>query len=185
MSTQRKHHSCWWENVSHCSETGGETDGFSFVPVLRVILQKKAQTQQAREFHTKSIKEKAVHLSGMFSGDSSAVLKVNISSLICDPPWSCVLHYLPPTVFFCICMWKHAMFGICCMQPIFTLVHYFVRYRFLWPLYYHLYLTTGHSVNNSIFYRIYFYNDVIRCFVVGNIQVLSKLRLRHFATLYI
>ncbi|XP_040915310.1 F-actin-monooxygenase MICAL2 isoform X4 [Toxotes jaculatrix] len=37
--------------------------------------QKKAQTQQTREFHTKSIKEKAVHLSGLFSGDSSAVLK--------------------------------------------------------------------------------------------------------------
>ncbi|XP_030270575.1 F-actin-monooxygenase MICAL2 isoform X6 [Sparus aurata] len=37
--------------------------------------QKKAQTQQAREFQTKSIKEKGVHLSGLFSGDSSAVLK--------------------------------------------------------------------------------------------------------------
>ncbi|XP_045889361.1 F-actin-monooxygenase MICAL2 isoform X1 [Micropterus dolomieu] len=37
--------------------------------------QKKAQTQQAREFHTKSIKEKAVHLSGLFLGDRSAVLK--------------------------------------------------------------------------------------------------------------
>uniref|UniRef100_A0A7N8Y8G5 F-actin monooxygenase n=1 Tax=Mastacembelus armatus TaxID=205130 RepID=A0A7N8Y8G5_9TELE len=37
--------------------------------------QKKAQTQQAREFHTKSIKEKAVHLSGLFSGDSSAIHK--------------------------------------------------------------------------------------------------------------
>uniref|UniRef100_A0A8C4I3Y2 F-actin monooxygenase n=1 Tax=Dicentrarchus labrax TaxID=13489 RepID=A0A8C4I3Y2_DICLA len=37
--------------------------------------QKKAQTQQAREFQTKSIKEKAVHLSGLFSADSSAVLK--------------------------------------------------------------------------------------------------------------
>nr|XP_019954409.1 PREDICTED: F-actin-methionine sulfoxide oxidase MICAL2 isoform X3 [Paralichthys olivaceus] len=37
--------------------------------------QKKAQTQQTREFHTKSIKEKAVHLRGMFSGDSSADLK--------------------------------------------------------------------------------------------------------------
>ncbi|XP_041803127.1 F-actin-monooxygenase MICAL2 isoform X3 [Chelmon rostratus] len=37
--------------------------------------QKKAQTQQAREFHTKSIKDKAVHLSGLFSADSSAVLK--------------------------------------------------------------------------------------------------------------
>ncbi|XP_030270574.1 F-actin-monooxygenase MICAL2 isoform X5 [Sparus aurata] len=38
-------------------------------------IQKKAQTQQAREFQTKSIKEKGVHLSGLFSGDSSAVLK--------------------------------------------------------------------------------------------------------------
>ncbi|XP_056236773.1 F-actin-monooxygenase mical2b isoform X4 [Seriola aureovittata] len=37
--------------------------------------QKKAQTLQTREFHTKSIKEKAVHLSGLFSGDSSAVVK--------------------------------------------------------------------------------------------------------------
>ncbi|XP_067445041.1 F-actin-monooxygenase MICAL2 isoform X1 [Thunnus thynnus] len=39
------------------------------------ISEKKAQTQQSREFHSKSIKEKAVHLSGLFSGDSSAVLK--------------------------------------------------------------------------------------------------------------
>ncbi|XP_040914984.1 F-actin-monooxygenase MICAL2 isoform X2 [Toxotes jaculatrix] len=39
------------------------------------VSEKKAQTQQTREFHTKSIKEKAVHLSGLFSGDSSAVLK--------------------------------------------------------------------------------------------------------------
>ncbi|XP_013125162.1 F-actin-monooxygenase MICAL2 isoform X5 [Oreochromis niloticus] len=37
--------------------------------------QKKAQTQQVREFHAKSIKEKAVHLSGLFSGNSSDVLK--------------------------------------------------------------------------------------------------------------
>ncbi|XP_043955636.1 F-actin-monooxygenase MICAL2 isoform X7 [Gambusia affinis] len=37
--------------------------------------QKKAQTQQVREFQTKSIKEKAVHLSGLFSGDSPDVLK--------------------------------------------------------------------------------------------------------------
>lgn len=48
--------------------------------VLRVVLQKKAQTQHAREFQTKSIKEKAVHLSGLFSEDSSA-MKVTISSL--------------------------------------------------------------------------------------------------------
>ncbi|XP_068168256.1 F-actin-monooxygenase MICAL2 isoform X2 [Antennarius striatus] len=39
------------------------------------VSERKAQTQQAREFHTKSIKEKGLHLSGLFSGDSSAVLK--------------------------------------------------------------------------------------------------------------
>lgn len=55
---------------------------FSSARVLDVILQIKAQTQQAREFHTKTIKEKAVHLTGMFSGDSSAALKVTISCVI-------------------------------------------------------------------------------------------------------
>ncbi|XP_076879763.1 F-actin-monooxygenase MICAL2 isoform X3 [Brachyhypopomus gauderio] len=39
--------------------------------VEEVISQKKAQTQNAREFHKKSIKEKAVHLSSLFSGDGS------------------------------------------------------------------------------------------------------------------
>ncbi|XP_069549551.1 F-actin-monooxygenase MICAL2 isoform X1 [Brachyistius frenatus] len=39
------------------------------------ISEKKAQTQQVREFHAKSIKEKAVHLRGLFSEDSSAVQK--------------------------------------------------------------------------------------------------------------
>ncbi|XP_070687650.1 F-actin-monooxygenase MICAL2 isoform X2 [Pempheris klunzingeri] len=39
------------------------------------VSEKKAQTQQAREFQTKSIKEKAVHLTGLFSGESSAVPK--------------------------------------------------------------------------------------------------------------
>ncbi|XP_042344199.1 F-actin-monooxygenase MICAL2 isoform X2 [Plectropomus leopardus] len=39
------------------------------------VCEKKAQTQQAREFQAKSIKEKAVHLSGLFSADSSAALK--------------------------------------------------------------------------------------------------------------
>ncbi|XP_072236685.1 F-actin-monooxygenase MICAL2 isoform X1 [Leuresthes tenuis] len=39
------------------------------------ISERKAQTQQVREFHAKSIKEKAVHLRGLFSGDSSDVLK--------------------------------------------------------------------------------------------------------------
>ncbi|XP_026234314.1 F-actin-monooxygenase MICAL2 isoform X2 [Anabas testudineus] len=40
------------------------------------ISEKKAQTQQSREFHTKSVKDKAVHLSGLFSEDSSTGLKV-------------------------------------------------------------------------------------------------------------
>ncbi|KAM7015526.1 F-actin-monooxygenase mical2b isoform 2-T2 [Tautogolabrus adspersus] len=39
------------------------------------ISEKKAQTQQSREFQRKSIKEKSVHLSGMFTADSPAVLK--------------------------------------------------------------------------------------------------------------
>uniref|UniRef100_UPI0037E8D693 F-actin-monooxygenase mical2b isoform X4 n=1 Tax=Semicossyphus pulcher TaxID=241346 RepID=UPI0037E8D693 len=43
-------------------------------PTIRKT-QKRAQTQQAREFQRKSIKEKAVHLSGMFTGDSPPVLK--------------------------------------------------------------------------------------------------------------
>ncbi|XP_037345894.2 F-actin-monooxygenase MICAL2 isoform X1 [Pungitius pungitius] len=39
------------------------------------VSEKKAQTQQAREFHSKSIKDKAVHLSGLFSSESSAALE--------------------------------------------------------------------------------------------------------------
>ncbi|XP_023187920.1 F-actin-monooxygenase MICAL2 isoform X5 [Xiphophorus maculatus] len=46
-----------------------------FPPKPSSMTQKKAQTQQVREFQTKSIKEKAVHLSGLFSGDSPDVLK--------------------------------------------------------------------------------------------------------------
>ncbi|XP_051919573.1 F-actin-monooxygenase MICAL2 isoform X8 [Hippocampus zosterae] len=37
--------------------------------------EKKAQSQQAREFQSKSIKEKALHLSGLISADSSVVIK--------------------------------------------------------------------------------------------------------------
>ncbi|XP_018543087.1 F-actin-monooxygenase mical2b isoform X1 [Lates calcarifer] len=39
------------------------------------VSERRAQTQQTREFHTKSIKEKAVHLTGLFSGETSAELK--------------------------------------------------------------------------------------------------------------
>ncbi len=101
MSAHRKLHMSVRECISLC--WGDETDGFSLVPVLRVILQKKAKTQQAREFQTKSIKEKAVHLSGLFSGDSSAVLKVTISSLMCDPaPALCFAPAAPHSVFICM-----------------------------------------------------------------------------------
>uniref|UniRef100_A0AAX7UGF9 F-actin monooxygenase n=1 Tax=Astatotilapia calliptera TaxID=8154 RepID=A0AAX7UGF9_ASTCA len=55
-----------------------------------VLLVIATETQQVREFHAKSIKEKAIHLSGLFPGNGSDVLKVNISSLMCDPTLSCV-----------------------------------------------------------------------------------------------
>ncbi|KAM8877360.1 F-actin-monooxygenase MICAL2 isoform 6-T7 [Synchiropus picturatus] len=50
---------------------------FECTPSQTLRRQKKAQAQQTREFHSKSIREKAVHLSGMFSGDNCAVIKGN------------------------------------------------------------------------------------------------------------
>ncbi|KAM9545256.1 F-actin-monooxygenase mical2b isoform 4-T4 [Salvelinus alpinus] len=41
------------------------------------ITQKKAQTQNAREFHNKSIKEKAVHLRALFSGDVNSTCQLD------------------------------------------------------------------------------------------------------------
>uniref|UniRef100_A0A6Q2XFF3 F-actin monooxygenase n=1 Tax=Esox lucius TaxID=8010 RepID=A0A6Q2XFF3_ESOLU len=50
-----------------------------FILCLMVcILQKKAQTQNAREFHNKSIKEKAVHLGALFSGDLTSTSQVTL-----------------------------------------------------------------------------------------------------------
>ncbi|XP_061669938.1 F-actin-monooxygenase MICAL2 isoform X1 [Syngnathoides biaculeatus] len=43
--------------------------------VDELICEKKAQSRQTREFQSKSIKEKAVHLSGLISADSSVVSK--------------------------------------------------------------------------------------------------------------
>ncbi|XP_029577428.1 F-actin-monooxygenase MICAL2 isoform X7 [Salmo trutta] len=43
------------------------------------ITQKKAQTQNAREFHNKSIKEKAVHLRALFSGDVTSTSQTSQS----------------------------------------------------------------------------------------------------------
>ncbi|XP_050970564.1 F-actin-monooxygenase mical2b isoform X15 [Labeo rohita] len=42
------------------------------------ISQRKAQTQKAREFHKKSIKEKAVHLSALFSGEACSPHQMDI-----------------------------------------------------------------------------------------------------------
>lgn len=58
----------------------GDADDFCFFCFFVVVLQKRAQTQKVREFHSKSIKEKAVHLRGLFSEDSFDVLKVNIAN---------------------------------------------------------------------------------------------------------
>ncbi|XP_036442204.1 F-actin-monooxygenase MICAL2 isoform X9 [Colossoma macropomum] len=44
------------------------------------ISQRKTQTQNTREFHKKSIKEKAVHLSSLFSGDSTSLPQTSSSS---------------------------------------------------------------------------------------------------------
>uniref|UniRef100_A0A9J8BPV7 F-actin monooxygenase n=2 Tax=Cyprinus carpio TaxID=7962 RepID=A0A9J8BPV7_CYPCA len=63
------------------SDSGNTATCHSAVMAMRAMLQRlqrveeeisqrKAQTQKAREFHKKSIKEKAVHLSAMFSGEA-------------------------------------------------------------------------------------------------------------------
>ncbi|KAG7274445.1 hypothetical protein CRUP_033601 [Coryphaenoides rupestris] len=46
--------------------------------LLTSTQQKKAQTQHAREFHNKSIKEKAHHLRDLFSGDTAPVPKGSV-----------------------------------------------------------------------------------------------------------
>ncbi|XP_055774273.1 F-actin-monooxygenase mical2b-like isoform X1 [Salvelinus fontinalis] len=46
------------------------------------ITQKKAQTQNAREFHNKSIKEKAVHLRALFSGDVNSTSQISQSGAL-------------------------------------------------------------------------------------------------------
>ncbi|XP_077419303.1 F-actin-monooxygenase mical2b isoform X2 [Vanacampus margaritifer] len=43
--------------------------------VDELVCEKKAQSQQVREFQSKSIKEKALHLNGLISSDSSVVIK--------------------------------------------------------------------------------------------------------------
>ncbi|XP_045564165.1 F-actin-monooxygenase MICAL2 isoform X10 [Salmo salar] len=48
-------------------------------PSFTLRRQKKAQTQNAREFHNKSIKEKAVHLRALFSGDVTSTSQCHSS----------------------------------------------------------------------------------------------------------
>ncbi|XP_056121790.1 F-actin-monooxygenase mical2b isoform X7 [Rhinichthys klamathensis goyatoka] len=68
---------------SEAENTAGSGSGHSAVLAMTAMLQRlqrvedeisqrKAQTQKAREFHKKSIKEKAVHLSALFSGEASS-----------------------------------------------------------------------------------------------------------------
>ncbi|XP_066503730.1 F-actin-monooxygenase MICAL2 [Hoplias malabaricus] len=62
-------------------------------PSCTLRRQRKAQTQNTREFHKKSIKEKAVHLSSLFSGDSislpQAPLRRDFRNSLCDVCHAC------------------------------------------------------------------------------------------------
>lgn len=132
--------SLYWED---------EIDGFSFVYLRHVMLQRKAQTQQAREFHTKSIKEKAVHLSWLFSEESSAVLKVTISSLMCDPhPGLVFCTTCPPQCVYLYIETRHVWDDKYCMQPVFSLVQCFVQHLIFFYTWICLYV--GNSVNAAI-----------------------------------
>nr|XP_046202018.1 F-actin-monooxygenase MICAL2 isoform X12 [Oncorhynchus gorbuscha] len=51
-------------------------------PSFTLRRQKKAQTQNAREFHNKSIKEKAVHLRALFSGDVTSTSQTSQSGAL-------------------------------------------------------------------------------------------------------
>lgn len=85
------------EKVCCCTQ---RRDWRVFFCLCPVILQKKAQTQQTREFHKKSIKEKAVHLSSLLAGGGPAELKVTAGFVIaplasatrCPPQQHAHLH---------------------------------------------------------------------------------------------
>lgn len=70
------------EYVCRCSQ---RRDWRVFLHLCPVVLQKKAQAQQTREFHKKSIKEKAVHLSSLFTGGGPAELKVTAGCVMAPP----------------------------------------------------------------------------------------------------
>nr|XP_046202011.1 F-actin-monooxygenase MICAL2 isoform X5 [Oncorhynchus gorbuscha] len=77
------------------------------------ITQKKAQTQNAREFHNKSIKEKAVHLRALFSGDvtstSQAIPSESDPILPKPSPEITVSTFSPPH--------PYSSFSSCLPQP--------------------------------------------------------------------
>ncbi|XP_052318179.1 F-actin-monooxygenase mical2b isoform X4 [Oncorhynchus keta] len=65
------------------------------------ITQKKAQTQNAREFHNKSIKEKAVHLRALFSGDvtsTSQAIPSESDPILPNPSPEVTSLYLYPEI---------------------------------------------------------------------------------------
>ncbi|XP_067256231.1 F-actin-monooxygenase mical2b isoform X4 [Chanodichthys erythropterus] len=59
------------------------------------ISQRKAQTLKAREFHKKSIKEKAVHLSTLFSGEASSPHQTSSSAVLPRHFNSIIFHPIP------------------------------------------------------------------------------------------
>lgn len=99
------------EYVCRCNQ---RRDWCVFFCLCPVILQKKAQAQQTREFHKKSIKEKAVHLSGLFTGGGPAELQVTAGFVMAPPapprplPSSMLVSMLTHT------MW-HAAFLLSCL----------------------------------------------------------------------
>ncbi|XP_052318182.1 F-actin-monooxygenase mical2b isoform X7 [Oncorhynchus keta] len=70
-------------------------------PSFTLRRQKKAQTQNAREFHNKSIKEKAVHLRALFSGDvtsTSQAIPSESDPILPNPSPEVTSLYLYPEI---------------------------------------------------------------------------------------
>ncbi|XP_056121785.1 F-actin-monooxygenase mical2b isoform X3 [Rhinichthys klamathensis goyatoka] len=91
---------------SEAENTAGSGSGHSAVLAMTAMLQRlqrvedeisqrKAQTQKAREFHKKSIKEKAVHLSALFSGEASSPHQTSSSAVNPHRSNSIIFHPIP------------------------------------------------------------------------------------------
>uniref|UniRef100_A0A673Z1S9 F-actin monooxygenase n=1 Tax=Salmo trutta TaxID=8032 RepID=A0A673Z1S9_SALTR len=101
------------------------------------VLQKKAQTQNAREFHNKSIKEKAVHLRVQFSEDVTSTVFVVLHARSCLA--SLLLHRvhitLPVLKFNIHHLQKHDFYGnvfISCSESVHCLSVCSVSQGSLW-----------------------------------------------------